>query len=67
MRIYDRTGRQVGKIGGNRGLISEDECLNQFFREHVAVIEGSSLKDWLGKAGKALSSAGYRVVIYDED
>jgi Fe-S-cluster containining protein len=66
MRIYDQNGRQVGKVGGNRSLISEDEGLNQFFREHVAGIEGSSLKDWLGKAGKALSSAGYRTVIYDE-
>jgi Fe-S-cluster containining protein len=66
MRIYDQTGRQVGKIGGNRSLISEDEGLNQVFRDQVAGIGGSSLKDWLGKAGKALSSAGYRVVIYDE-
>lgn len=66
MRIYDQTGTQVGKIGGNRSLISEDEGLAGFFRGNVAVIEGSSMKDWLAKAGKALSSAGYRVVIYDE-
>jgi hypothetical protein len=66
MRIHDRNGRQIGKIGGNRSLISEDEGLNRFFREHVVGIEGSSLKDWLGKAGKALYSTGYRVVIYDE-
>ena len=66
MRIYDGTGRQVGKVGGNRSLISEDEGLNRFFREQVTVIESSSMKDWLAKAGKALSSAGYRVVIYDE-
>ena len=63
MRIYDRTGRQVGKIGGNRSLISEDEGLIQFFRENVAVMESPSLKDWLMRAGKILSSAGYRVVI----
>jgi hypothetical protein len=67
MRIYDRTGMQAGKVGGNRSLISGDENLMRFFREQVAGIEGSSLKDWLGKAGKALSSAGYRVVIYDEE
>jgi Fe-S-cluster containining protein len=67
MRIYDRNGRQVGKIGGNRSLISEDEGLTQFFRENVTGIESSSLKEWLGKAGKALSSTGYRVVMYDEE
>ena len=67
MRIFDQKGRQVGKIGGNRSLISEDEELTRFFREKVVdVIDGSSLRDWLGKAGKILSSAGYRVVIYDE-
>jgi hypothetical protein len=66
MRIYDQNGRQVGKVGGNRSLISENEELNQLFREQVVDIEGSSLKDWLGKAGKALVAAGYRVVIYDE-
>jgi hypothetical protein len=67
MRIYGQNGRQVGKIGGNRSLISEDPGLLHLFREHVLDIESSSLKDWLGKAGKALSSAGYRVVIYDEE
>ena len=67
MRIYDGAGRQIGKIGGNRSLISEDEDLLTFFRGNVAVIEGSSPGEWLGKAGKALSSAGYRVVIYDEE
>ncbi|MDD1664894.1 MAG: YkgJ family cysteine cluster protein, partial [Methanomicrobiales archaeon] len=66
MRIYDPAGRQVGKIGGNRSIISEDEELNRFFRKKVVdVIDGSSLQDWLGKAGETLSSAGYRVVIYD--
>ena len=68
MRIYDRTERQVGKIGGNRSLISEDGELTRFFREKVVdVLDGSSLQDWLGKAGKILSSAGYWVVIYDEE
>ena len=66
MRIYDRTGRQVGKVGGNRSLISQDEDLARFFREQVMVIGDSSMKDWLAKAGKALTSAGYRVVVYDE-
>jgi Fe-S-cluster containining protein len=66
MRIYDSTGKQIGKVGGNRSLISEDEDLRGIFREQVAGIESSSMRDWLGKAGKALSSAGYRVVIYDE-
>jgi hypothetical protein len=66
MRIYDQTGRQVGKIGGNRSLISENEGLVQFFSENVAVVESPSLKDWLMRAGKILSSAGYRVVTYDE-
>ena len=67
MRIYDGNGRQVGKIGGNRSLISEDEDLLKFFRGNVAAIDSSSPGDWLGKAGRALSSAGYRVVIYDEE
>jgi len=66
MRMYDQGGRQVGKVGGNRSLISEDNELVQFFREHVAVIESSSPKDWLVRAGKILSAGGYRVVIYDE-
>jgi hypothetical protein len=66
MRIYDGTGRQIGKIGGNRSLISEDEELLRFFRKNVAVIESSSVKEWLAQAGKILSSAGYRVVTYDE-
>jgi len=66
MRIYDSTGKQIGKVGGNRSLISEDEDLRGIFREQVAGIESSSMRDWLGKAGKALSSAGYRVVAYDE-
>jgi len=67
MRIYDQAGRQVGKVGGNRSLISGDEELTRFFRDRVVGIGSTSLKDWLGKAGKALSSAGYRVVIYDEE
>jgi Fe-S-cluster containining protein len=66
MRIYDGTGNQVGKVGGNRSLISDDEDLKKFFRENVAGIGGPSVKEWLGRAGKTLSSAGYRVVIYDE-
>jgi Fe-S-cluster containining protein len=66
MRIYDGTGRQVGKIGGNRSLISEDEDLGRVFREQVAGAGGSSTKEWLEKAGRILSSAGYRVVAYDE-
>ena len=67
MRIYDQNGTQIGKVGGNRGLISDDPGLIQFFREHVMGIEGSSLKEWLETAGKTLSSAGYRAVIYDEE
>ena len=66
MRIYDRTGTQVGKIGGNRSLLSEDEELKRIFREQVMGIQAGSLKEWLVKAGSVLSSAGYRVVVYDE-
>lgn len=66
MRIYDRSGKQAGKVGGNRSLISEDEDLMRVFREQVAVLESSSPKEWLGKAGQVLSVAGYRVVVYDE-
>jgi hypothetical protein len=54
MRIYDGSGNQVGKVGGNRSLISEDENLKRFFRENVAGIGGLSMKEWLGKTGKAL-------------
>ncbi|MDD1661450.1 MAG: YkgJ family cysteine cluster protein, partial [Methanomicrobiales archaeon] len=67
VRIHDRAGKQVGKIGGNRSLISEDEDLREIFREKVAGIDAPTVKDWLRKAEKALSSAGYRVVIYDEE
>jgi len=67
MRIYDSTGKQVGKVGGNRSLISEDEDLKQVFRERVAGVESNSVREWLGKAAGILSSAGYRVVVYDED
>jgi len=67
MRIYDGTGGQVGKVGGNRSIISEDEGLLSCFRENISGIQASSLKEWLEKAGKALTSAGYRVVIYDEE
>lgn len=66
MRIYDGRGEQVGKIGGNRSLITEDEELRGFFREKVAGIDTSTVKEWLGRAGKVLTGAGYRVVIYDE-
>ena len=66
MRIYDGTGRQAGKVGGNRSLISEDEDLLRVWKEQVVPLQASSLGDWLNKAGKILTSAGYRVVIYDE-
>ena len=66
MRIFDPAGRQVGKVGGNRSLISEDEDLRQVFLHRVAGLGSSSSKEWLEKAGKILTSAGYRVVIYDE-
>ena len=66
MRIYDRTGTQVGKIGGNRSLFSEDEDLKRVFREQVMDLTADSTKLWLAKAAAALSSAGYRVVVYDE-
>jgi Fe-S-cluster containining protein len=66
MRIYDRSGTQVGKIGGNRSLISEDEELKRIFREKVMGIQAGSLKEWLSKAASVFSSAGYRVVAYDE-
>jgi hypothetical protein len=67
MRISDGTGRQAGKVGGNRSLISEDEGLLRVWREQVVPLQGSSLRDWLNKAGNVLTSAGYRVVIYDEE
>ncbi|HXW98413.1 MAG TPA: YkgJ family cysteine cluster protein [Methanomicrobiales archaeon] len=67
MRIYDGTGKQLGKVGGNRSLISDDEELLGFFRGNVRDIGASSLKEWLQKAGKALAGAGYRVVVYDEE
>jgi hypothetical protein len=67
MRISDGTGRQVGKIGGNRSMISEDEDLLEVFRERVLLVESSSLKEWLTRTGQILSSSGYRVVIYDEE
>jgi Fe-S-cluster containining protein len=66
MRIYDSTGKQAGKVGGNRSLISEDEDLLRIFREKVAGVRGSSMKEWLENAGRTLVEAGYRVVIYDE-
>jgi Fe-S-cluster containining protein len=66
MRIYDGQGKQVGKVGGNRSLISDNEELLRVFREQVARIESSSQAEWLRKAGRILSSAGYRVVVYDE-
>jgi len=66
MRIYDRTGTQVGKIGGNRSLFSEDEDLKRVFREQVMDLTADSTKLWLAKAAAALSSAGYRVVVYEE-
>lgn len=66
IRIFDTTGSQIGKVGGNRSLISEDEDLREIFREQVAGIESSSPEEWLDKAGRILTSAGYRVVVYDE-
>jgi len=66
MRIYSGTGEQVGKVGGNRSLLSEDEDLVRVFREQVDGTGNSSLKEWLGKAARVLSAAGYRVVVYDE-
>jgi Fe-S-cluster containining protein len=66
MRIYDRSGRQVGKVGGNRSLISGDEDLSRIFRERLSGGARTSLSEWLRKAGGVLSSAGYRVVVYDE-
>jgi uncharacterized protein len=66
MRIYDRTGTQVGKIGGNRSLFSEDEDLKRIFRERVMDLAAGSTREWLGKAAGVFSSAGYRVVVYDE-
>ncbi|HMK15491.1 MAG TPA: YkgJ family cysteine cluster protein [Methanomicrobiales archaeon] len=66
MRIYDRAGTQVGKVGGNRSLFSENEELKQIFREKVMDLEAPSLREWLARAAGALTSAGYRVVVYDE-
>ena len=66
MRIYDRSGTQVGKIGGNRSLLSEDEDLKRVFREQVMDQKAESTKEWLAKAASIVTSAGYRVVVYDE-
>jgi len=66
MRIYDRAGTQVGKIGGNRSIFSENEELKQIFRDRVMDLKAGSIRDWLTKAAEVLSSAGYRVVVYDE-
>jgi hypothetical protein len=66
MRIYDRSGNQIGKVGGNRSLISDDEDLRRVFQERVAGIVRPSPEEWLETAGKILTQAGYRVVIYDE-
>ncbi|MDD1662666.1 MAG: YkgJ family cysteine cluster protein [Methanomicrobiales archaeon] len=66
MRIYDGSGAQVGKIGGNRSLITEDEDLKELFREQVMNQKAGSLKEWLARAAQVISSAGYRVVVYDE-
>jgi uncharacterized protein len=66
MRIYDRSGTQIGKIGGNRSLLTEDDDLKQVFRERVMDLPAGSMKEWLDKAARVLSSAGYRVVVYDE-
>jgi hypothetical protein len=66
MRIYDGSGTQVGKIGGNRSLLTEDEELKQVFRERVMDLPAGSMKEWLEGAARILSSSGYRVVVYDE-
>jgi len=66
MRVYDRSGTQVGKVGGNRSLFSEDADLKRVFQEQVMVLKADSTKEWLTRAAKVLSSAGYRVVVYEE-
>ena len=66
MRIYDGSGTQVGKIGGNRSLITGDEELKKVFREEVMDLAAGSQKEWLARAAQVISSAGYRVVVYDE-
>ncbi len=66
MRIYDGHGEQVGKIGGNRSLLTGDEELRQVFRERVMDLPAGSLKEWLAAAASVLTSAGYRVVVYEE-
>jgi Fe-S-cluster containining protein len=66
MRIYDGSGTQVGKVGGNRSLHTGDEALKAVFREKVMELRADTLKEWLSRAASVLSSAGYRVVVYDE-
>ncbi|HVN66423.1 MAG TPA: YkgJ family cysteine cluster protein [Methanomicrobiales archaeon] len=66
MRIYNGSGTQVGKIGGNRSLFTEDEKLKEIYRERVMDLKAGDMKEWLAKSAGVFSSAGFRVVVYDE-
>ena len=64
LKIFTPEGREAGKVGGNRALLSSDADLTRLWRDRVHPIGEKDEDRWRERVRDTLSKEGYRVEIY---
>jgi Fe-S-cluster containining protein len=64
LKIFSREGTEVGKVGGNRALLSSDADLTRLWQERVPPIAERDEGRWRERVRDTLAKEGYRVEIY---
>jgi Fe-S-cluster containining protein len=64
LKIFSPDGTEIGKVGGNRALLSGDADLSRWWQERVTAIAESDEGRWRERVRDTLAKEGYRGEIY---
>jgi Fe-S-cluster containining protein len=64
LKIFSQDGTEIGKVGGNRALLSKDADLSRCWQERIAPIAEKDDGRWKERVRNVLAKEGYQVEIY---
>jgi len=64
MKIFSRDGAEIGKVGGNRALLSKDADLVACWQEKIVPLAERDEGRWRERVREILAKEGYRGEIY---
>jgi hypothetical protein len=64
MKIFSADDTELGRVGGNRSLLSRDAGLVRCWQEHIHSLAEQDEVRWRERVRDTLAKEGYRAEIY---